>query len=76
MFARTHRLKQPVTATAIDDDGRARFTDETLLPEGTELRVVSGRLPWREGPPAELFYTIEVKGSRYRVRAEALDPSI
>lgn len=73
VFDRIYRLKQPVIATAVDDDGRGRFMDDTALPEGTELRILSDKLPWWERPETELFYTVEVKGSRYKVRADALD---
>jgi hypothetical protein len=77
MFERVHRLKHPLLATAVDDDGIARFADDTTLPEGTEVRILSDRLPWRESKvKTELFYTVEAAGSRYKTRAAALDAAI
>ncbi len=76
MFRRRHVLSQPVPATAVDDDGHSRFPRDTMLPEGAELRIISGPLPWRERPETELYYTVEAFGSRYRVDAGALDEAL
>ncbi len=76
MFDRIYRLKDPVVATSIDDREYARFPDDTPLPAGTALRIVSGKEPWSPHPDSQLFYTIEVTGSAYKVGAEALDAAL
>jgi hypothetical protein len=76
MFDRLYELKQPVVATSVDDREYPRFPDDTPLPAGTAVRIVSDKAPWRPHPDSKLFYTIEVAGADYKVNAEALDAAL
>jgi hypothetical protein len=76
MFDRIYRLKDPVVATSIDDRDYPRFPDDTSLPAGTAIRIVSGKEPWAPHPDSQLFYTIQVAGAAYKVNAEALDAAV
>ncbi len=81
--SRHYRLASAVAASALDDDGRARFPGDTRFPPGSEFVIVSGKSPW---PTARdpLHYVIEMRspgtswreGARYAVLAEQLETAM
>jgi hypothetical protein len=70
-------LLRDVLTSAVDDDGRARFPDDTLLPTGTEFLVVRDKHPWPNPQSHTLYYLIEprVSGTDLRLGARYAVPS-
>jgi hypothetical protein len=62
-----------VTASSVDDSGQARMEGDTQLPAGTEVRIIEGKHAWPPRHETELYYTVEARGSRYNIEANALD---
>ncbi len=71
-------LLRDVVASAVDDDGRARFPDDTLLSTGTEFVVVGDKHPWPQPKAHTLYYLIEprVSGTDLRLGARYAVPAL